>query len=494
MDDLKSCKRNRGFTRTKITKTLRKAQTLIDEKLNEEIPAMIRCLESTAQTLASQDREMLNLIDDEDAEEDIEQALQYELEIGKMLSSLSKCLSLDLPVEKEAPELIDILKHQNEMSIALMRNQELSTLPKRDLQVFDGRDITKFKPFMNSFQRSIEEKTDSCSDRLYYLEQYTTGLPNELVRSCCHMDPAEGYATATKCLSDKYGNEFDIANAFLDKIEAWPTIKSEDGPALEKFSVFLQSCLNYTEHISTLIQLNSPKEMQLILQKLPYKQREKWRTYVLSLFEKHKDVTFSELVNFTTRESKLLNMPVFGAIKGPQAKPSLKHDSDRKLPARTATTMATETIKRDKSGGARNLSCPCCDRRNHSLDDCSAFKGKSYEERREFILANRLCFGCLQRGHLSKECHNRMTCEICKRKHPTSIHNEERETDKQPSKANVSPVETKNCITGAGASGKIAFALIPVKIKLKSQTDFVTTRQLQLRLFHFQQTRQSTRR
>lgn len=474
--DAKSCKRNRGFTRTKITKVLQKAQTLIDDKLNDEIPATIRCLESTAQTLAAQDREMLDLIDDEDAEEDIEEALQYELKIENMLSSLSKCLSLDLPVEKETPELIDILQRQNEMSIALMRNQEISTLPKRDLQVFDGRDITKFKPFMNSFQRSIEEKTSSCSDRLYYLEQYTTGLPNELVRSCCHMDPAQGYATAKKCLNDKYGNEFDIANAFLDKIEAWPTIKSEDGPALEKFSVFLQSCLNYTEHVSALVQLNSPKEMQLILQKLPYKQREKWRTYVLSLLEKHKDVTFSELVNFTIRESKLLNLPVFGAIKGPQVKPLLKHDSDqhRKSPARTATAMATETIKRDKSG-ARNLSCPCCDRRNHSLDDCSAFKGKSYEERREFILVNRLCFGCLQRGHLSKECINRMTCEICNRKHPTSIHAEDKGMNKQPSKVTVSPVETKNCITGAGASGKIAFALIPVKIKLKSQTDFVMT-------------------
>ena len=478
MDDLKKRRRNRGFTRTKIAKTLLKAQTLIDDELNDEIPAMIRCLESTAQMLAAQDREVLDLIDDEDAEEDIELALRYELDIEKMLSLLSKRLTPNLPVEKETPELIDILRHQNEMSIALMRNQELSTLPKRDMQVFDGKDITKFKPFMNSFQRAIEEKTGSCSDRLYYLEQYTKGLPNELVRSCCHMDPAKGYVTAMRCLNNKYGNEFDIANAFLDKIEAWPTVKSEDGPALENFSVFLQSCLNYTEHISALNQLNSPKEMQLILQKLPYKQREKWRAYVLSLFEKKKDATFCELVHFITRESKLLNMPVFGAIKGPQVKPDLsKSDSRqfRKLPARTATTMATETIQKDKSGGARNLSCPCCNRRNHSLDDCFAFKGKSYEERRNFILTNGLCFGCLQRGHLSKQCMNRMTCEICKRKHPTSIHAEDKETEKQPSMTNVSPVETRSCITGAGVSGKIAFALIPVKIKLKSQTKFVTT-------------------
>ena len=479
MDDLQKSRRRRGFTRTKITKTLQKARALIEEEPNDEIPAVIRCLEATAQTLAAQDREVLDLMDEKDAEEDIDTALQYELDIENMIDSLKKCLAPNAPIEKESAnkELLEILKHQNEMSFTLIRNQELSTLPKREMEVFDGRDITKFKPFMNSFRRSIEQKTDSSSDRLYYLEQYTTGLPNELVRSCCHMDPSKGYATAMKCLREKYGNEFDIANAFLDKIEAWPTIKSEDGPALEKFSVFLGSCMNYTEDISALNQLNSPKEMQVILQKLPYKQREKWRTNVLNLFERGRDVSFGELVNFVSRESRLLNMPVFGTLKGPQIKSNLsKNDLSpvHKLPTRTTTTMATEVV-RDKPRAATNLSCPCCGRSNHSLDDCSIFKGKTYEERREFILSNGLCFGCLRRGHLSKQCISRLTCEICRKKHPTLIHADDKGKEKKSTEPTVSHIETKSCVTGAGAPQKIAFALIPVKIRVKDRGNFVTT-------------------
>ena len=35
---------------------------------------------------------------------------------------------------------------------------------------------------------------------------------------------------------------------------------------------------------------------------------------------------------------------------------------------------------------------------------------------------NYLCFGCLRRGHNSNECKNKATCGICKKHHPTLLH------------------------------------------------------------------------
>ena len=40
----------------------------------------------------------------------------------------------------------------------------------------------------------------------------------------------------------------------------------------------------------------------------------------------------------------------------------------------------------------------------HDLDACPEFVKKTISERKEFDLAKGLCFACLQHGHLSKDC------------------------------------------------------------------------------------------
>ena len=66
--------------------------------------------------------------------------------------------------------------------------------------------------------------------------------------------------------------------------------------------------------------------------------------------------------------------------------------------------------------------CPLCDK-THALDKCHEFKKKKLEDRREFIKAKGLCFGCLKSGHLSVSCQSRLTCEECNTPHPTLLHN-----------------------------------------------------------------------
>ena len=475
MADLAKCVKIRGFTRSKITKLINKAEEVINDKRQDEIPAVIQSLEACAKTLAKQNEEVMELLPDTDAEDEIDKVLDYELRIGNTINALRISQGDSNDRKQLNKELVEILRQQNAVSMSLKESQDKMMLPQRTMECFDGSDVTKFKAFMKSFHYLIEEKTQNDSDRLYYLEQYTKSLPHELVRSCCHMNPSKGYATAMELLHQKYDNEFDIANAFFDKIEAWPNIKPEEGPALEKFSVLLTSCLNYMSDIHALGQLNSPKEMQLIMSKLPYKLREKWRSHVLNLQEQCERVTFDKLVHFVTREAKLLNMPVFGNLKAPQTKPSSLHQNnerDQKSPNnKRITSMATATDKRKPS----KFTCLCCGKDNHSTDNCLEFRKRTYEEKREFVKTNNLCFGCLKKGHRSKDCFKRLSCAVCKRKHPTSLHIDD---DCQLPDEQLPPqtlIETTNCHTGAGISSKVALALIPVKIRMKNQEKFITT-------------------
>ena len=62
---------------------------------------------------------------------------------------------------------------------------------KETSNCFDG-DPLHYHAFMQSFEQTIELRTDDAVDLLHYLEQYTRGQPKQLVRSCQHMTDGIG--------------------------------------------------------------------------------------------------------------------------------------------------------------------------------------------------------------------------------------------------------------------------------------------------------------
>ena len=76
---------------------------------------------------------------------------------------------------------------------------------------------------MKSFEQTIETKTDNMEQRLYYLEQYTSGELRNLVCSCFHLPPTHAYQEAKKQLQWHFGNKIEINSAFMDKALGWPS-------------------------------------------------------------------------------------------------------------------------------------------------------------------------------------------------------------------------------------------------------------------------------
>lgn len=101
--------------------------------------------------------------------------------------------------------LADVLKKQNEITALLIKQQQTSPLPTREIPVFGG-DPLQFRSFIKAF----EGKTESMQDKLYYLEQFTVGQPKNLVRSYLHMDPVRGYKEAKQQLEWNFGNSIKI--------------------------------------------------------------------------------------------------------------------------------------------------------------------------------------------------------------------------------------------------------------------------------------------
>lgn len=84
------------------------------------------------------------------------------------------------------------------------------------------------------------------------------------------------------------------------------------------------------------------------------------------------------------------------------------------------TNNNTRRQRKPNSDTRRNINCLFC-LQSHSLDECQQF-AKKHREKINFLKEKGACFGCLNTGHLSKNCDKRITCEKCKRSHPTALH------------------------------------------------------------------------
>ncbi|KAL7852267.1 hypothetical protein SRHO_G00180520 [Serrasalmus rhombeus] len=87
--------------------------------------------------------------------------------------------------------LCTVMQRQNEITECLVQQQRLSSLPPQNIPTFKG-DPLDYMLFMTAFEHGVESRTEYSRDRLYFLEQYTTGHPRDLVQSCFHMKPDEG--------------------------------------------------------------------------------------------------------------------------------------------------------------------------------------------------------------------------------------------------------------------------------------------------------------
>jgi len=360
-----------------------------------------------------------------------EKELKY-LEQG--MDSVNEELSdkLDSPpansANKDAVAMKVVWEKQAEIAAAISSCQLKMDLPKKEILYFDGSDVTHYKKFRLSFDRSIGQRCTDDGDKYVYLQQYTKGKANILVNTCCHYDAATAYKKAIKLLDDEYDNEFIVSNSYIEKLDRWPEVKSEDKKALEDYAIFLIECNNYMELMSVRNSLQSPKEMSNIVSKLPFKLRDRWRRRNLNLTRTYGYSRFKDLVEFVKEESDLLKQPVFGKIvdtKTDKSKDAPKHK--KQFATNTKETPIVSNVT-DSS-----LICTYCKKRNHAIVSCKFFEKLDFREKSKFIRKSELCYACLRRGHFSANCPGKLVCAICEDLHPTVMHIVNKQTTNDPS-------------------------------------------------------------
>lgn len=398
----------------------------------------------------------------------------------------------------------DIVKNKLRVDY-LAKNHQATLLPELKISIFSG-DPLQYWTFIRSIEHSIEGRTSDACDRLQFLLQYTSGQPHELVKSCVHMEPTAGYNKAKTLLKEFFGDEYKIAEAYMKEVMDWPTIKPEDGAALQSFALFLTGCCNAVSSITYLEDLDNTANIKLLESKLPYKLKEAWRRFACDLQEKTKKRDkFKNFVDFISKQAKYMVHPLYGNIKDLNTSPyehahqrSKSRAPDAPKPKKVFSTAVVSSSVENKDNKTNTLinqrasyvpfaanSKPCafCKGEHHSLANCRKLKAKSHKEKIEVLRRRGLCFACLKHGHMSNSCKEKASCQDCSGPHPTLLHmsfkpkeeegNKESQERQTISSALVQTMESRSH-TGAGKED-CTLSIVPVCVKAVKGTKVVTT-------------------
>ena len=186
------------------------------------------------------------------------------------------------------------------------------TLPQLSLQVFSGNPID-YLDFIRTFEHQVERTTPTSSARLYYLVQHTTGPVQELMKRCLSMCEDEGYQKARRLLKEQYGQSYKIAAAHVKRLVDGPTIRADDGSALQQFSIQLTSCVKMLREIGYISKLDNHDNLKKSI--VLYSLRVKWRDTVDRIIETDgRDIIITDIMKFVTARARAATHPVFGKV------------------------------------------------------------------------------------------------------------------------------------------------------------------------------------
>lgn len=301
---------------------------------------------------------------------------------------------------------------------ALLQSFHLQRLPTPEPMVFTG-DMLEYLGWKKNFHLLFENKGLTSADKMFYLKQYLGGKAKKAVEGFFYSSTDDSYANAWKVLERRYNHPFLLLEAYRHKLENWPEIKSNNGESLQTFADFLNVCVDAMAHVPGLSILNDCKENQQMVKRLPEFLVQRWRRKVdSSLNEKGRYPAFAEFADFIGTEARILCNPVFGNYFEPKSMRQSRESEAYKTKSLRANVFATTTGQDVKQERA----CLFCKEPSHSIYKCVDFQKLSLTERKKSVFEQRLCYGCLQKNHMSKNCKRRHTCAVCNKKHPTLLH------------------------------------------------------------------------
>lgn len=96
-----------------------------------------------------------------------------------------------------------------------------------------------------------------------------TGDAKESIQGLITLDSPDPYDKARKVLKERFGHPYCIAQAYKDKLNAWPPIREEDGMRFQQFDDFIVICEQAMKTLKYMEGLNLEDTLKRVTSRLP---------------------------------------------------------------------------------------------------------------------------------------------------------------------------------------------------------------------------------
>ena len=383
--------------------------------------------------------------------------------------------------DQDTPQPDQSSPSANGLSAPLQVMVDMMQLPKAELMTFDG-DPLQFWEFWRAFQVNVDDTSISDAAKLTRLLHYCRSDARKVIQACSAMSPDEGYARAKVLLQQRFGNRHKVADSWIRKVTHGNIVPPHNGPALRSMADELQVCYETLVAMGHESEMNFQTFLVQIVERLPMYLRYRWIRKTKDIFKnENRQPSMADMVSFVDDAADEENDPVYGPVAWKDKKdrqPQHRQAQGRKPWSQRSSSHSANTDKVISKTNSRR--CYLC-HEGHTLFGCQRFKQMKPMERVDFAKKAGLCFNCLNKGHMTKDCSLNRLCSVdgCKMKHTKFLH-----IVRTPQEQKGSPQQTRSVqsssqsqseslpevhldaqshATGAGQF-KIALPIVPVRV------------------------------
>ena len=290
-----------------------------------------------------------------------------------------------------------------------------SNLPKLKLNNFDGNPL-EWLEWSSVFIATVDQRPIPDSEKMSHLKTLLTGKAGSAISGMGFS--AQFYGAAWSILERKFGRPHVIIDAQLESLRKASQVKPHDSTGLIIFSVIVSNFVNVLKEYKQIGDLHSSSTLYMAVDKLPQVLKEKWWFFV-----DDKDEDWPDLMMFEKWLSRMAFVhEAFSAFKGERREEDRRSTNRDKRFSKTSNFSASSNVKETKQ--TQSDHCPLADD-THKIWNCSLFKNMIVNNRYAAVRKQRLCYGCLGKGHAIKDCKvNACGINGCIKKHNRLLHSE----------------------------------------------------------------------
>ncbi|XP_065365492.1 uncharacterized protein LOC135958516 [Calliphora vicina] len=301
-------------------------------------------------------------------------------------------------------------------------------LPPCDTPIFYG-DYKNWPSFRDMFSALYGNNPRLTPvQKLYYLLQKTAKDAHDVIQTVPLTN--DGYAVAWKKLVDTYENKDALINEQLRTLLSIKPITQETGPNIKNLQRTLNDCITNLSLLEV-----TPEIFYHVM--LVYICATKLPENTLSLWEQSKKLCpkspkWEDMDAFLTAHFKTLESisdirqsnPVQNMNKTPNTlprknsivnAPKKSFNDSRKVQSFATKTNPSSTVCR----------CFLC-QGSHPLRLCPNFLSQTVDDRMSTVKRLRCCSNCLATSHDFKNCRSTHVCSLCRQKHHSLLHRDQR--------------------------------------------------------------------